>query len=873
MKQKIKISVIKKNGCHEDFDYEKIIKAVKKASERVDTKLSKEILLSISKEVEKYVLDNYASNNKVIVVPVYELHPIVEKVLENYSKKTAKSYRDYRNYKKENNEMMEQILEEVETLNTEGDRSNANADSRLITTKRFLEGCSLSKASYQKFYLSNKEKQANNDGYIYIHDLSQRKFTMNCCVFDMKKVFEGGFHMGSIHYTEPKTLASAFNLLGDVILTASSQQYGGFTVPEIDKLLNPYANKSFNKYCKEYKEITAKERLITLKTKCGEKTFDIDNFVPYTFETVNTYHLGNSATSESKGIGWNGNINSWSASYNDECYTPIYGWNSDNRCSTSETNNRIEKNKITISKIEYSNGILKIKTSESRISETISNNYNSAGCASGGNFGFIDLEFSHEKTFDKGFNVVFHFNKDDDEKMKQYAFKKVKEEFKQGFQGIECMLNSCANAKGDYSFVSFTFGLGTSPFEKMASETCLEVRQEGQGMPGHKKPVLFPKLIFLYDKNLHNEDGILNDLFLKSVKCSTKCMYPDYFNVRQVEKETTDNYEKYNMPVSPMGCRSVISPFYESGNFKQQNEIDLPVTVGRWNIGVVSLNLIMIYMKAKEENKDFFKVLDEYLELIRNIHIKTKNQLSKLKASSYPLAFMEGGFWHGTLKADDIIEPLLKAATASFGITGLNELQLLHNRKSLVEDNAFTLKVVKYIYDKLQEFKNEDQIAYSIYGTPAESLSGKQILQFRKKYGIIERVSDRDYLSNSFHCHVSEDISPVKKQELENEFWKYFSGGRIMYNRFYNDTNFDAFISLIELAMEKGFYYGINLSKTYCEDCGYEFIELSSNCPKCNSENLTKIDRVCGYLGFSKINGSTRMNDSKMAEIKDRKSM
>lgn len=726
MKSKIMIIVIKKNGCHEDFEYEKIIRAVKKASDRVDSKLTNDILLSIAKEVEKQIIEDFEINNNKIIIPVYELHPIVEKVLENFSKKTAKSYRDYRNYKKENTEMMEQILNEVETLNTEGDRSNANADSRLITTKRFLEGCSLSKASYQKFYLSNKEKQANNDGYIYIHDLSQRKFTMNCCVFDMKKVFNGGFVMGSIHYTEPKTLASAFNLLGDVILTASSQQYGGFTVPEVDKLLKPYAEKSFNKYCNEYKEIIGDEKKIAFE---------------------------------------------------------------------------------------------------------------------------------------------------DDEKMEKYAYKKVKEEFKQGFQGIECMLNSCANAKGDYSFVSFTFGLGTSKFEKMASEICLEVRQEGQGMPEHKKPVLFPKLIFLYDEKLHSKDGALYDLFLKSVKCSTKCMYPDYFNVRQVEKETTDNYEKYNTPVSPMGCRSIVSPFYESGNFKQQNENDLPVTIGRWNIGVVSLNLIMIYMKAKEENKDFFKVLDDYLQIIRNIHIKTKIQLSKLKASSYPLAFMEGGFWHGTLNADDTIEPLLKAATASFGITGLNELQQLHNQKSLIEDNTFTLKVVKYIYDKLQEYKNEDGIAYSIYGTPAESLSGKQVIQFRKKYGVIKNVSDKEYLSNSFHCHVSENISPVKKQEYEEQFWKYFSGGRIMYNRFYNDKNFDAFVSLIEMAMKRGFYYGINISKCYCEDCGHEFIDSSSNCPNCNSKNITKIDRVCGYLGFSKINGSTRMNDSKMAEIKDRKSM
>lgn len=864
-----KIKVIKKNGIQEKFESDKIIKAVKKAAERVDCKLSENECNSIVSGVVAYLHDNFQLTNEDIVIGVYDLHPIVEQVTEIFNKKVAKSYRDYRNYKKENTKMMEQILEEVENLNTEGDRSNANADSRLITTKRFLEGSALSKASYQKFFLSKKENQANNDGYIYIHDLSQRKYTFNCCMFNMKEVFKGGFTMGSIHYNEPKTLSSAFNLLGDVILSASSQQYGGFTVPEIDKFLEPYAKLSYNKYKKEATKLLWDKKRIVLKTNYGSEIIHLNNFNSKTI-----YQQKNNGGT----TGYSHNQYGLYDVFNSQCSGTLPDYNK----NTSGNSNNVtygifgNSNNSTGSNEHISFEVDNIfyHEKEEKIELHYSKHYENFASGTGGvSSGSVCF------TFDKPYNkdseemlIEFFLDKETIEKVERYALTKVREEFKQGFQGLECMLNSCANAKGDYSFVSLTFGLGTSVFEKMASEICLEVRKEGQGKPGFKKPVLFPKLIFLYDKELHSKTKISYDLFLKAIECSKKCLYPDYFNVRQVETETLRNYEKYGTPISPMGCRSIVSPFYESGNFIQQNESDLPVTVGRFNIGVVSLNLIMIYAKAKETKKDFYSVLDEYLEIIRGIHKNTREQLSKIKASSYPLAFMEGGLWNGHLQADDVIEPCLKAATASFGITGLNELQQLHNQKSLVEDGEFALEVTKYIYEKLKQYKKEDGIAYAIYGTPAESLAGKQVIQFRKKYGIIPNVSDREYLSNSFHCHVSEDISPIQKQLLEQKFWPYFSGGRIMYNRYYNDTNSNAFEMLITEAMKKGYYYGVNLAKTYCETCGNESLDTDS-CPVCASTNLTKIDRVCGYLGFSKINGSTRMNDSKMAEIKERKSM
>ena len=173
---------------------------------------------------------------------------------------------------------------------------------------------------------------------------------------------------------------------------------------------------------------------------------------------------------------------------------------------------------------------------------------------------------------------------------------------------------------------------------------------------------------------------------------------------------------------------------------------------------------------------------------------------------------------------------------------------------------------------RVDEFKEEDGNLYAIYGTPAENLCGLQIRQFREQYGIIEGVSDRPYVSNSFHCHVSEDITPIQKQDLENRFWNLSNGGKIQYVKYPIGYNTLAIKSLIRRAMDMGFYEGVNLSLSYCDDCGHEELQMDV-CPKCGSKNLTKIDRMNGYLSYSRVHGDTRLNAAKMAEIADRKSM
>lgn len=705
------VKVVKKDGTKESFNVQKVVVAVNKSAYRALIRFTDEELRFICRFVEEKVDDL-----DVAEVPIAQMHNVVEGALEKVNPVVAKSYRDYRNYKQDFVQMLDDVYKKSQSIMYIGDKENSNTDSALVSTKRSLIFNELNKELYKKFFLTVEEIQAIRDGYIYIHDMSARRDTMNCCLFDVKSVLTGGFEMGNLWYNEPKTLDTAFDVIGDIVLSAASQQYGGFTVPSVDDILEPFARKSHERLIKKYRDLGLDEE--------------------------------------------------------------------------------------TVQKVAWA-----------------------------------DLE----------------------------------KEMEQGFQGWEYKFNSVSSSRGDYPFITVTAGTVPSKYGKLVTMKMLEVRKKGQGKEGHKKPVLFPKIVFLYDEKLHGPGGEMEDVFEAGIDCSAKTMYPDWLSLTG-EGYVASMYKKYGKIISPMGCRAFLSPWYERGGMEPADEKDQPVFVGRFNIGAISLHLPMIYAKARQEGREFHEVLDYYLNLIRQLHLRTYDYLGEMKASTNPLAYCEGGFYGGHLGLYDKIKPLLKSATASFGITALNELQQLHNKKSLVEDGQFALETLRYINDRVNEFKKEDGRLYAIYGTPAENLCGVQVQQFRKKYGIIENVSDREYVSNSFHCHVTEDITPIQKQDLEGRFWDLSNGGKIQYVKYPVNYNKEAIRSLVRRAMAKGYYEGVNLSLAYCDDCGHE--ELSMDvCPVCGSTNLTKIDRMNGYLSYSRVKGDTRLNEAKMAEIAERKSM
>ena len=190
-------------------------------------------------------------------IPIQIMHNIVESALEDIKPVVAKSYRDYRNYKQDFVRMMDDVYKKSQAIMYVGDKENSNTDSALVATKRSLTLNQLNKELYQKFFMTTEELQACREGYIYVHDMSARRDTMNCSLFNVKSVLSGGFEMGNIWYNEPKTLDVAFDVIGDITLSAASQQYGGFTLPELDKVLEPYAEKSYKKYVDKYLSVGA----------------------------------------------------------------------------------------------------------------------------------------------------------------------------------------------------------------------------------------------------------------------------------------------------------------------------------------------------------------------------------------------------------------------------------------------------------------------------------------------------------------------------------------------------------------------------------------------------------------------------------------
>lgn len=395
------MKVIKKDGTLEDYNEQKIIDACNKAAKRSMTILSNDDYNLICDEVYNKLLEFGEEETDI-----YDMHNIVETVLTENFPIVAKSYKEYRNYKKDFIHMMDKVYEQSQSIRYIGDRSNANTDSTLVATKRSLIYNVLSGELYKKFFLTVEEKQAAKDGYIYIHDRSARLDTFNCDLFRVGTVMKDGFEMGNVWYNEPNSLDTAFDVMGDIILSTAAQQYGGFTVPEIDKILSYYAEKSYHKYILDYKQII------------------------------------------------------------------------------------IEANAI----------------------------YN-------------------------------------EEKADKYAMKKVRRDFDQGWQGLEYKLNTVGSSRGDYPFVAVSGGLATDKFGKMAFISLLNVHKNGQGKKGFKKPVLFPKIIFLYDKKIHgdgSEKYINGDVFNAGIDCSSKTMYPDWLSLSG-KGYVSEMYQKYGTVVSPMG--------------------------------------------------------------------------------------------------------------------------------------------------------------------------------------------------------------------------------------------------------------------------------------------------------------------------------
>ena len=1087
------MQIIKKDGTLEQYDEQKIINACNKAARRAMVELSDSDYQIICNAVWDKLVENDLEDTEI-----YEMHNIVESVLEEYYPVVAKMYKEYRNYKKDFVHMMDKVYKKSQTIRYIGDKNNANTDSALVATKRSLIFGELNGELYKKFFLTLNEKQAMKDGYIYIHDRSSRLDTFNCCLFRIGKVMKNGFEMGNVWYNEPNSLDTAFDVMGDIILSTAAQQYGGFTVPEVDKILAPYAEESYWKYRKEYANICGyiekdngtlitntssaeewvmkkiqrdfeqgwqgieyklntvgssrgdypfvtmtiglatdkfgKMAAITLlnvhKEGQGKKGFKRPVLFPKIvflydknlhgdgsekYESADVFNAGIECSSKTMYPDWlsltgNGYVPEMykkygrvvspmgcvdgkeiiTYRYNGQLYVESFErmWNRlsdffelhqqikgqphlymdlkdveiyDTEIGFVNTQKIIKNVSNDWVDLHLSNGRRLLCTSDHPI--TIQNNETKQAkelnCGekiliNSSQYAEENIVFNNDKAWLLGFllcdgcyqsNHIFASiaaeGEDDIELKFHSVFRKyfdldtktvLQERGKKGvykdliaiaddknnlqrtinyltekFGGINKVNRHIPNEVFSWNYESklaFLAGMidadgyindnshGGSVVQIGSTNKELALQQmalaQALGMPAkiyHNHYTKKNPNAIRYRIEFYPIEELLNYIVCDKKSDHYEEMLSNHYNtnaevieVLPVETTmysydvTTDSEHFEVSGIYSHNCRAFLSPWYERGGMRPADENDKPIFEGRCNLGVVSLHLPMILAKARQESKDFYEVLEYYLELIRGLHKRTYDYIGELRASVNPVAFCEGGLYGGNLKPEDKIKSILPPMTMSYGITALNELQRLYNGESIREDGEFALEVMQYIQQYIDRIKEEDQILYAIYGTPAESLCGLQIEQFRKVYGIIENVSDKPYVSNSFHCHVSEQMSPIEKQDKEERFWGYFNGGKIQYCRYNLGYNIEAIKTLVLRAMEKGFYEGVNLAMCYCEDCGYQQVEMDV-CPKCGSSKITKIDRMNGYLGFTRIHGQSRYNEAKQIEISQRISM
>lgn len=697
--------VIKKDGKIEYFDINKIIKCAELAAVRIGHKLNDDDIERLKTSIYDYFSD---SSIRDWDIKTSDMHNIVIQILDNADlSDVAKSYSEYRDYKTTYAASWEKIKDSADDIIYLGDRENANFDSSLASTKGSLIRGATTKELYKQFYLTKEENKYIERGDFYIHDLRDMILNnINCCLFDMGRVLKGGFKMSNVKYTEPKSVLTALQVIGDITLVATAQQFGGFTIPEIDKILVPYC----------------------------------------------------------------------------------------------------------------------LKTYRSAIEE-IENNFD---CAM------------------------------DEYMIRDYAWERMTRELEQGFQSLELKLNTVPCSRGDFAFTTLTFGAWGNEEDEM-TRRILELICKvilNTRMKGHKgKQVVFPKLVYLYDDDKVNSCREQGRVFDECIRCSSKCMYPDYLSLTG-NGVVSKLYKETGVITSPMGCRAFLTPWKDPETGKY-------VAIGRCNIGAVSLNLPLIWEISRREDRDFYDLVKERFDMIIDFFERRYEIIANTKASTNPLAFCEGGFYNGNKNPDDVIGDLTKYMTASIGVTALNEL------KEVSMDPSIDKKILAYLNTFVEEAKRRTGHMYALYGTPAESLCQTQAKQYNAYVG-----EDRyEYFTNSFHRHVSEDITPVQKQDLEEEDFHQVNGGHIQYVRLDNPENFEAVKALVLRGMYKGFYQGVNFDSAHCNSCGAHSTNTMFKCPACGSHDLTVISRVCGYLGYSNVNGHTRMNDGKMAEIRDRKSM
>ena len=463
-----------------------------------------------------------------------------------------------------------------------------------------------------------------------------------------------------------------------------------------------------------------------------------------------------------------------------------------------------------------------------------------------------------------------------EEKLAELVENRVREEIRRGVQTIQYQVVTLLTTNGQAPFVTVFMYLGEAKNQQekddlalIIEETLLQRYQGVKNEQGVWVTPAFPKLIYVLEEDNIHEDSKYWYLTKLAAKCTAKRMVPDYISEKKMlEYKVDKNGEGHCFTC--MGCRSFLTPYID--------ENGKPKYYGRFNQGVVTINLVDVALSSGGDFDKFWQIFDERLELCHKALMCRHNRLKGTLSDAAPILWQYGAL--ARLKKGEPIDKLLYGgySTISLGYAGLYECCKYMTGKSHTDPAAkpFALNVMQHMNDACTKWKNQHNIDFSLYGTPLESTTYKFAKCLQKRFGLVPGITDRNYITNSYHVHVTEQIDAFTKLKFESDFQKLSPGGAISYVEVPNmQDNLEAVIKVMQFIYENIMYAELNTKSDYCQVCGYdgeiqivpEDGKLVWECPKCHNRDQNKLNvarRTCGYIG------TQFWNQGRTAEIKDR---
>ncbi len=455
--------------------------------------------------------------------------------------------------------------------------------------------------------------------------------------------------------------------------------------------------------------------------------------------------------------------------------------------------------------------------------------------------------------------------------------KRVRDEIRKGIQTIQYQVVTLMTTNGQAPFITVFMYLGEAKNEREKQDLAIMIeetlKQRIRGVKNENGVYItpaFPKLIYVLEEQNINEDSPYYYLTRLAAECTAKRMVPDYISEKimlELKKDKNGEGHCYTC----MGCRSFLTPYVD--------ENGKPKYYGRFNQGVVTVNLVDIALSSYKNMDDFWRIFDERLELCHKALQHRHERLSGTKSDAAPILWQHGAL--ARLKSGETIDSLLHGgySTISLGYAGLWETVYYMTGKKLTEKEGkeFGLEVMRKLNEYTNKWKKAENIDYSIYGTPLESTTYKFAQALQKRFGIIEGVTDKNYITNSYHVHVTEEIDAFTKLKLESEFQQLSPGGAISYVEVPNmQHNIPAVLKVMKFIYENIMYAELNTKSDYCQNCGFDGEitivtdkdgKLIWECPKCGNRDQSKMNvarRTCGYIG------TQYWNQGRTQEIKER---